>query len=873
MSGEVRIVDQAGRPLPILADSSANRLPILVIGGDHPYSQWWGTNGQNGMAQMYLDRGITPYIAINADSANGPGATDMMTWAQCAALQARGVEFVSHGYWHVDKWNRINTGIRVEYIGTNASATVQVQTAVPSTAIVCTSAAPSSDSVTSTFASDTTLSAVKTTLEANGKWRVTLDPILTGLESSTYLLGMNAARDVLASSRNTYFAASGGFELRYADTNPPTYSTHVWARRNSSANFTIFMDGVVIYNHTGSTGSLATLISNVNAIAGAEFTALACDDGYTENNTKPTYFIGDELETNLKQSTYQEFNSRPTVMEAGLPQWYVIDRHMQYTKDLAAANGVTLKHFAQSGGNFYPWMTNHSQYGMYRGNPLWRSNAPPVMRRDKIKDFVTHRALTNAESGATYWPENILALVNAMCGDAQTYNLEPWVFVALMHALKADGTSGYAISNTSSVYYDQYEADWLAFLNRVKSKVDAGLLQTMTFEQLRKLERSPAPNNLFFNPAFESGGASRMPATSGSDGGFVVPGWSLVRASTMSTMSIANGVMSLVNSSATATEFLNQEIELVPGRSYEISAYLDVTSYTSGAGLQWSIQAMHGNVKSLIAPTTNWKFTGPQTFQSGLVSMRVAIPPALGWTPPVVRAGYITQTMTFSSSSGLLATYATDIASLSPIRFSSTANLPTGLSLYTTYWTIRVSATTCRFATSLANAIAATAIAFTDAGTGTISGLYVPATYDLSVNKNIKVNVLGVGLTGDIDCSGGTAAATTAKEIAAKINAAIVADANYLTKVEYHNIASVVDGVLTLTAPYIGTDQATSLTVSAGSSASAVTAIFGNATVDGRSQYLSNPTSEGFIFRVALRSALQGAFTVQRPTCRDVEYN
>ena len=35
------------------------------------------------------------------------------------------------------------------------------------------------------------------------------------------------------------------------------------------------------------------------------------------------------------------------------------------------------------------------------------------------------------------------------------------------------------------------------------------------------------------------------------------------------------------------------------------------------------------------------------------------------------------------------------------------------------YWLIRVSATTARVATSLANAIAGTAIAFTDAGTGT----------------------------------------------------------------------------------------------------------------------------------------------------------
>ena len=40
---------------------------LLVIGGDHPYAQWWGNDGTDGMAQMYEDLGITPYIATCAD--------------------------------------------------------------------------------------------------------------------------------------------------------------------------------------------------------------------------------------------------------------------------------------------------------------------------------------------------------------------------------------------------------------------------------------------------------------------------------------------------------------------------------------------------------------------------------------------------------------------------------------------------------------------------------------------------------------------------------------------------------------------------------------------------------------------------------------
>ncbi len=78
------------------------------------------------------------------------------------------------------------------------------------------------------------------------------------------------------------------------------------------------------------------------------------------------------------------------------------------------------------------------------------------------------------------------------------------------------------------------------------------------------------------------------------------------------------------------------------------------------------------------------------------------------------------ETITFSSSSGLLGTYTNDIQSLSKVRFRNSGGaLPTGLTAGTDYYTIRVSATTCRFATSRTNAIAGTAIAFTDAGTGT----------------------------------------------------------------------------------------------------------------------------------------------------------
>jgi len=78
------------------------------------------------------------------------------------------------------------------------------------------------------------------------------------------------------------------------------------------------------------------------------------------------------------------------------------------------------------------------------------------------------------------------------------------------------------------------------------------------------------------------------------------------------------------------------------------------------------------------------------------------------------------ETVTFSSSSGLLMTSTTDFPTYSAVSFTNSGGaLPTGLVAGTIYWTVRISATTSRLSTTLANAIAATVISYTDSGTGT----------------------------------------------------------------------------------------------------------------------------------------------------------
>lgn len=88
-------------------------------------------------------------------------------------------------------------------------------------------------------------------------------------------------------------------------------------------------------------------------------------------------------------------------------------------------------------------------------------------------------------------------------------------------------------------------------------------------------------------------------------------------------------------------------------------------------------------------------------------------------TTTTAQATVSSNTFTASSSSGLLLTFANDWSNYQKVQFTTTGALPTGLSLATDYWLVRVSATTARVATSYANAIAGTVVAYTDAGSGT----------------------------------------------------------------------------------------------------------------------------------------------------------
>lgn len=92
-----------------------------------------------------------------------------------------------------------------------------------------------------------------------------------------------------------------------------------------------------------------------------------------------------------------------------------------------------------------------------------------------------------------------------------------------------------------------------------------------------------------------------------------------------------------------------------------------------------------------------------------------------------------------TAASTILTTTGTEVV------LSSTTTLPAGLSTSTTYYMIYQSSTTFKLATSLANALAGTAIDITDTGTGThtatVKTRFQPLPYDVELVESIAVTV------------------------------------------------------------------------------------------------------------------------------------
>jgi surface protein len=202
------------------------------------------------------------------------------------------------------------------------------------------------------------------------------------------------------------------------------------------------------------------------------------------------------------------------------------------------------------------------------------------------------------------------------------------------------------------------------------------------------------------------------------------------------------------------------------------------------------------NSRSLSGGSARYSYTGlgdatAGTGRAHLTAATSASPtPGHAWT--IADGG--TANCTFSSSSGLLVTYTGDRPTYSQIVFKTSGTLPTGISAGTTYWTVRVSATTARLATSLASAQSNTVIAYTDSGSGTHALMNLGHVFTASNSSGTLLLTLTTG--GELNFSGRKARFTSTSTLPTGITAGVDYWLNRVSATTYRVTSNVVDANL-----------------------------------------------------------------------------
>jgi hypothetical protein len=595
ISGPPWVVSIPESALSALVSTPWNLLPALVLGGDHPYAQWVG-----GMGPAYRDAGLKTFCAINTDTSQGgttspTGTGEMASWGQVASLPTMGVEVVSHGSRHIQSWSRINTGMRIRYTGAAGAPTV----AISSSALTLTGNGGGENAALA-FSTYTTLAALaaQINVQGGGVWTATLADELTGLEQSGNLLVVSA-RNVTATA-NQQFAAGGGIVLRYIGRG----YAQVYAARNSSNRLEVYCDGVRRLNIdlTVST-TLSAVVTAVNAGGITGLTAALSDNRKTETATFQSYVVGDESSLNLKVQQ-SEIQAKRTSFDAGLPRWYMIERQLVRSREVAAANNLTLTHFAQPGDDFHQYLSDHIGYESFRGNPDVRFIAPyQTLMAAGDQRFAIMQ--TTADNSAVGWNlARYRACIDALCDS-------PGFLVSLnTHKVIPDGSSGgrYSFPN-GDAYGEMTEADFVPAVAYAGSKVTSGaLLNLGPSEMYRRRASCVMPKNLVFNSKFKNDGTTLLNQT---DAGFKVPGWYLVTSSSVfSAVSVANDALVCTTTASTATIFAQQELMLQPGKTYLLSCTVEFTAYTSGNGVVLALQSPRGQVPAFVGADTNATYLG-----------------------------------------------------------------------------------------------------------------------------------------------------------------------------------------------------------------------------------------------------------------------
>lgn len=566
--------------------------PTIVYVRDHAYKQvaeqhaWLKANG------------LWPYsITLNTEVASAlggnsasPGGSDAVTWEQIAALQSDGVEVTNHTCRHIGSLRRVNTGFSLSYTGANGTATAYVTyTTGLDPVLHCVDSSDHQFNLTN--ASYDTLAELKTAVNALTGWTLTLAPELDGTEPSKYTLGVAVGNAKNCKSTTAMFAISGGLILRYKGSLAKT----AFVRIRAQSALQLMMDGVSVDHlalNTGAYDTIAEVATYINgaAIGGGSAGDWECYSLDNEGVSSMSFVTG--VETTLY--TTGGFDTTPwrdalgqyVYLTIGMPIQEVWQKLLKAAKTTAAANNVTMKNFSDVGGKAPSlMMPSISDYNnLARVTAIENYIAPYAVPVDVAASVVGYGADNDTTSQTD---ASVVASLSALA-DSPGFVISPF-----LHHTHADGSSGYAFTNSASGLSNyQTEARMVAALAKIKELTDASSINVLTQQGLYEARQILSkPSNRLFNPRLLNGGASLVNANS--DQGILIPGWELKTLSAnVSACAVSFGKLSITTTVATTQTFLRQVVYLQSGKSYSFGANVNSLSYASGFGVGISCQPL-----------------------------------------------------------------------------------------------------------------------------------------------------------------------------------------------------------------------------------------------------------------------------------------
>ena len=749
---------------------------------------------------------------------------------------------------------------------------------------------------TQTFAVSTytTMATIQAAIVATGKWQALIDPSLDSSTPTAKLIGHVSAINLTRSKTDAVGFACGGGALTVAYTGQQYKRIHIY-RNVGSSNIVILGDGVQLGAWTVTTITLAALMSNINSLGVTGLTAALCNNSGVSNNSCHSYnsLQGYENAGCIAFGEFIEVGKNPIVLNHyTMGRTKVISNQFKVSQSVAAANGVTLNNFSQSGGYFYPsTCPGVTPYQIHRGNTQIATQFPG--------GYVINTA---AQQNFSYHQQAILVGVKVYCSSAATLQLTS------AGLLIGTATNSFSLDLTSGSYAT------------IKQVVDAINGTSGWSATAPGLSVAVSPNHDASSVLEFGQGPFAVPAgLSNGQGVFIT-------ASNLSKQREIAALYALADSQGFYTQKLVHKLISDGSSAFTGMAAVDQIK-TTGDLTESAFAGMLATAQSLAAAGKIQIMT-PNQF----VNMRAMLnkPANLVFNPKFknsISSGAGDRLLAFEGSPNILSfgdrvpgwglwstnTGNVTAASISPDGvFSITTNSTSTVNPFYQYVQLEpgfeyefgadvefvncAASPTVRFSLFSVNKAAINSSPSETASQGyrfrTIGDnnsisqtFFVDKTpnrefaqlisknaepYNLSTNNQIGLNIDNRGVIANINCSTGavSAAAVTAFECVAAINAGIKASGTY--PAEFWNCASAIGGKVVITSPYLRSVEAFPAVVTSAGPADAQTTIFGSTNNKIYSGLNTVNRASDYVYQLALGINASGTINISNIYIRQI---